>query len=233
MIEQQQEIISLLTTMVTQNATKTAKETSTPVAPSLPAAPPPINNSQQETSSLEELLDLTSDDEFMGSPSWSSMLTSTSHGSQPSHPVPELQLITPVSQPVLQLSAPISLSASQLNSSILQSALQHSTTPVPQSTSLPTTPVVHPPVQFSTQPQPLLTAVSQFSTPLPQLGHFGTVQTSSAMQCSIVPVSQPTFQSTPVAQPPVQFSSPQLIPASQISTPLLQPADLGTEQTQL
>ena len=237
MIEQQQEIISLLTTMVTQNATKAAVESSTPVAPSLPVAPPPTNISQQETSSLEELLDLTSDDEFIGSPSWSSMLTtSISHGSQPSHPVPEFQLTTPVSQPVLQLSAPVSLSASQLNTSILQSALQHSTTPVPQSTSLAPTPVVQPPVQFSTQPQPLLTAVSQFSTPLPQLDHLGAVQnlqTSSSLQCSIVPaVSQPTFQSTPVAQTPVQFSSPQLTPASQISTPLPRPADLGTVQTQ-
>ena len=125
--------------MVTQNATKTAVESSTPVSPPLPTVPPLINNNQQETSSLEELLNLTSDDEFMGSPSWSSMLTtSTSHGSQLIHPVPELQLTTPVPQPVLQLSAPVSLSASQLNTFILQLALQ-STIPVSQSASLAST----------------------------------------------------------------------------------------------
>jgi len=181
-----------------------------------------------ESSIIDELLELTSDEEFMSSSSWNSPL------------LPEIS----VSVPSLQLIAQPQVS--QTTASVSQPSLQQSTAQV-QLQQL-TIPVPHLPQQSITpDPQPVL---QQF-TPVPQLAQQTMPQqpplqqSTSTMQQSIPVPRQPSLQQMPQQPSPQQSTllpqqpSPTLVPQPSMqqstepiqptnSTQTLQPAQAGT-----
>ena len=165
-----------------------------------------------ESSIIDDLLELTSDEEFMTSSSWQSILPdNTIPGS--SQTLPSLQLSTPEPQPSLQQPILVQQPSLQQPIPVPQPSLQQST-PVPQlQQSIPV-----PQLQHS-----IAVPQVQQSIPVPHLQHTTPVAQPSQQFTIPVPLQSPQLQSP-------QLQSPQLQPPPpQLTNSTLQPVNAGTQ----